>query len=271
MASFLTGLSSPRKPRKLVGAPNPPAQAKNLLEPDYADAYNAWKTDPNKENTRQILTTLEPVIGSALRSYGGPSASSPTLRSQAKLEILDALSSYDPEKAPLKPHLMSRLQRLRRTAAQQRQIVQVPEQVSMHQMQTEQATRELEDRLNRKPSDQELADYTGLSLKRLEYIRSGGRALAESTITRPGEEGAGQFDPAVTSMGTSADPWVELVYTDMDTTNQYIMEHALGLHGHPPMSNTDIAKALKISPAAVTHRQKHIQSRLDQRHELGVL
>lgn len=244
---------------------------RNLLEPDFQEPFEAWQQEPSPTNTGAMLRAVDPVINSALRAYAGPSAKSVNLKSQAKMLTADALSSYDPAKGPLKSHLMSRLQRLRRVASQQRQVIRVPEQVALDQMQSEAASKELEEQLGRPPSDQELSDYTGLSVKRLEYIRGSGRPLAESTITRPGEEGAGGYDPRVRPIQPQNDAWLELVYDDLDKTNQYIMERVLGMHGHERMRPSHVAALLKISPAAVSHRMAQIQQKVDQREELGML
>jgi len=243
---------------------------KNQLEPAYQAPFDAWQLDPSKANTGALLKAVDPVINTALRSYGGPSAKSVTLKSQAKQLTVNAMRSYDPQRGPLKAHMMSRLQRLRRVAAKQRQIISVPEQVSLDQMRTEAAAKELEEKLYRPPSDQELADYTGLSQKRLEYIRGGRRPTAESTITRQSVEGGGAFDPRVQPIEEDHSEWLELVYTDLDETNQFIMERVLGMHGHKPQKPSAVATMLSVSPAAVSHRMAQIQRKLDQRETLGM-
>ena len=243
----------------------------NLLEPNYQEVYTNWQREPSPAHTGALLKTVQPVINSAMRTYAGPSARSANVKSRAKLLTIDAMKSYDPARGPLKPHLMSRLQRLRRVAAQQRQIIQVPEQVALDQMRSDAAGKELEDKLGRPASDQELADFTGLSVKRLQYIRDSSRPLAESTITRMGDEGAGSYDPRVQKLTTSHNAWLELVYDDLDPTNQYIMERALGMHGHPAAKPSALAKQLKVSPAAISHRMAQIQTKIDKRDELGML
>jgi len=250
--------------------PAQPLQGKSLLEPDFAEPYTAWSADPSKANTGAMLKAVDPVINSAIRAYAGPSAGSPTIRAEARKMAIEALGSYDPVKAPLQSHLMTRLQRLRRIAAQQRQVIRVPEQVALDQMQTEAAYKELEDKLGRPPSDMELANFTGLSVKRIEYIRNSQRPTATSTITRSTDEG-GAYDPSVTQIKPTHDSWMEFVYDDLDETNQFIMERVLGMHGHRQHKPSEVATMLKISPAAVSHRMAQIQSKLDKRDELEMM
>lgn len=244
---------------------------KNMLESDYQVPYDAWRADPNPANTGVLLKAVDPVLKSAVRAYSGPSARSMNIKSQAKKMANEAFGSYDPAKGTLKSHLMSRLQRLRRVASQQRQIIRVPEQVALDQMRSDAATRELEENLGYPPSDQQLADFTGLSMKRLQYIRGSGRPLAESTINRIGEEGQGGYDPRVRPIEQNYDVWQEFIYDDIDETNQFIMERVLGMHGHKTTKPSQVAVMLKISPAAVSHRMAQIQKKLDKREELGML
>jgi len=241
------------------------------LEPDFQEPFTAWQQDPSKENTTTMVTALDPVLRSAVRTYAGPSASSPTIKSHAKRLAIDALGSYDPAKGPMRSHMMSRLQRLRRVSARQRQIISMPEQVGLDQMLMTRATTELEDRLNRAPSDEELSNHTGLSAKRIQYIRTGMRPMATGTITRMGAEGTGGYDPSVQQLGEEPDSWAELVYSDLEPTNQFIMERVLGMHAHQQMRPGEVARLLKISPAAVSHRMAQIQQKLDRREELAMV
>src|SRR5262245_37972773 len=100
------------KPTSPTGSPQSFGFAKpqGMLEPEFAPHYTAWKDDPNPANTSQLLKTLNPVIESAMRTYAGGSATSPTLRSKAKLITLSALPRYDSNKAKLRTHLMFNLQ-----------------------------------------------------------------------------------------------------------------------------------------------------------------
>jgi len=240
---------------------------KSKLEVEYEPEFNAWNANRDKRTAGALLKKVEPVVSNALRAYGGGPAS-PTLRSRAREEAVNAFNSYDPQKGTLRSHLLSRMQRIRRIAGKERQVIRVPEQVSLDQMRTNEAATALEERLGRPPSDKELADNTGLSVKRLGYIRRGVRPVAEGTITRMGPEGAGGYDPATKSL-TDDDSWVEFIYEDMDPTNQFIMERSFGMHGNPRISATEIARQLRITPGAVSHRMQQIQAQIDELDDIG--
>ena len=136
----------------------------SLLEPDFEPHYNAWKQTPNPQTSGALLKAVDPVLTSALRSYGGQN--SPTMKSKARIMALDAMGRYDPSRSKLRTHLMSQLQSLRRSSAKESQILSVPEQVGLDLGHLRESENFLKDQLGRDPSDVELADHTGLSLKK---------------------------------------------------------------------------------------------------------
>lgn len=246
----------------------PAAGQTGLLEPEFAPHYSAWKADPNPRTAGALVQALDPVLNSAVRTYGGGSPS-PTLRSRAKLLALEAAGRYDPARAKLRTHLMVHLQGLRRYAAREQQIVGVPERVALDLHRVRTSAGELADRLGRDPTDRELADHTGLSVKRIGYVRQARGALAEGQLTREGESGEEVFQPAVVQNHNDRG-WTDLVYHDSSPTDQLILEHSLGLHGKKVLPKQQIARKLGLSPGAVSQRAARIQAMLDKREELGV-
>ena len=134
--------------------------------------------------------------------------------------------TYDATKGTLRTHLLSQLRGLQRIGARQQQVISVPERVSLDRQRLITAETELRDRFGRDPSDAEIADYTGLSLKRLAHVRQGRPPVAQGTITDSGNPDA--FTPASRIPGQ--DPgyaaWIEFVYGDLDPINQAIMDYA---------------------------------------------
>ena len=231
------------------------------LEPAYTPAYTAWQASPSPDTAGKLLEAVDPVVKSALRVYGGKSASSPTLRIKARSLAVDAFHSYDPQRASLKTHLMSHLRRLQRVAGQEQQIIRLPEAVAMQRKAAEEAGLRLEDTLGRPPSDQELTDELGISPKRLAYIRQG---------ARPYTSGQSPVENAQVDNTTHA-AWLEFVHDSLAPRDQFILERVMGMHGQAPCSPSEVARHLKISTAAVSQRMKSIQEQLDSRDELKIL
>lgn len=237
------------------------------LEPEYAEAFNGWKTAPTPLSTTKLLTTIQPSIDKAISAHVGQG--NPILRSRAKTMSLSALAGYDPTRARIGTHLMNQLQGLKRYSRQQQQIIRVPERMVLESNQMRDAENELRERLGRDPTGYELADHTGISTRRLAHIRRYKPPMAEGFFSQMGgEEEDGGYMPSV-EQAAPQDHWLELVYGDLDTTSQLILEHSLGLHGKRMLSNQALAANLGITPGAVSQRKALLQRKLDQQQDLS--
>ncbi len=238
----------------------------DLLEPEFQGVFNTWKSSPSPAASGAMLRAVRPVIDSALKSYAGNS-SSPLLLSRARRMALDAMHTYDPAKAGLKTHLLGQLRGLHRVGVQQNQIIAIPEQIQLDKHHVHEAENRLRDFMGRDPTDIELADETGLSPKRLGYIRNAHNGTPEGMMTtETGEEG---YQPAVRP-DPASDGWVSFVYGSLAPIDQTIMEHTFGLHGRKQVSGQVLARKLGITPAAVSQRKARIQKTLDSRDDLGI-
>ncbi len=240
----------------------------DLLEPDYAEPFNAWKAKPSPATHGAMLKVVQPVIDSAVKSYGGGSQS-PLLVSRARRMVLDALPTYDATKGPLKVHLDNQLRGLRRASAQQNQIINIPEQVRLDQHHLFEAENRLRDWHGRDPTDDELCDEVGLSAKRLAYVRKASGGMPEGSLEKMTPDGEDAIAPEIVS--TDDDAWNQFVYASLPPQDRLVMEWTLGMNNKRRLPSTEIARRLGVSPAAVSQRKARIQSVLDQRRSLGVL
>jgi DNA-directed RNA polymerase specialized sigma subunit len=236
------------------------------LEPEYHAPFTAWQQNPNTTTTGAMLTAMKPIISSAVKTYAG-STPSPTMQSRAKLLAVEGLKRYDPTRAKLKTHLMSHMQGLRRFANREDQIMRVPERVGLDNYHLVQAENELQDRLGREASTPELADHTGLSARRIGYIRQASPGLSEGQMMPEGddENAMGTGPGVVDSPGQSH--ILNYVYHDLHPTDQLIMEHTMGMNGRRKIGKKQIATKLRLSPGAISQRAARIQQKLDMAHD----
>lgn len=263
------------KPTQPTGGPKAPGSMFKpdeslALEPSYQYVYNMWKADPTPQTNDEMLKAVRPIIDSALKTYGG--AGQPILKSKAKKIVIDTLPKYDPTNTKLKTYIFNQLQSIKRMSMQQNQIINIPEQVQLDYASLSRAETELSEQLGRDPSTEELSDFASLSPKRIEYIRKLRMPASEGLLaSNQANSGMTEYnDPSVKS-NDNANAWLSFVYAGMGDTDKLIMEHSFGLYGKPVLSNQDIAKKLKISPAAVSIRRNKIQSELDKRNTLHLL
>jgi hypothetical protein len=236
------------------------------LEPEFAPDYDEWKRAPSPQTTGKLLRSLQPAIDRGISAHVGRQPG-PNIRAHARKLTLGALRTYDPGQARLSTHVINHLQGLKRVHRTSNQILRVPERVMLDRNRLFEAENQLEDQYGRPPSLTELADYTGLSAKRIERVRQFRHPVAEGQLAArqgPGGEPEG-FAPAVVNPSNA---YLELAYQDMGPINQNILDMTLGLHGQPQMSNQDIAKRLRLTPGAISQRKAQIQAQLDRMQEI---
>lgn len=264
--------NNPQGMPSILGDVSPPFSGNKVpgVNDSFHTLYDTWKTNQTPENNTKILGAVQPVIDTALSSYVGQQHS-PTLKSRARLMALKALGTYDPQRGNVRTHLLSQMQSLRRLSAKEQNIISIPEQVGLDYQHLSTAENELRDVLNREPTDDELADHTGLSVRRLRKVRAFNQPVAEGTISRETADDTVNTDTASDIPGAhrAADAWMNFVYDDLSPTDKLIMDMTLGRNGRRRTSTQDIAKKLRISPGAVSQRAAKIQDMLDKRYQYG--
>lgn len=228
----------------------------SLLEPEYADAYHAYRKTGTPQAADALLTAVRPVLDESLRSYAGSEARTGTALANAKRLALQAAARYDPSRAKFRTHLLSHLRGLRRVTERSTAGAYVPEQWRIDAQRIARHETDLRDELGREPSDGELADATSIPVARVRKARVVPGVLASSQY-----EGGLQLSSPDERAWNS---WVESIYHDLQPLDQVILEHSFGLHGRPALQANDIAKMVNLSPGAVSQRKARIQAQLDE-------
>lgn len=259
MPSILDDVPAPFSGKKPTG-----------LGEDFDAAYGQWQKARTPDNNTKLLKTVQPIVDTALSSYSGQSPS-PTMRSRAKMMALKAMETYDPNKGNVKTHLLSQLQSLRRATAKENNIISIPEQVGLDFQHLAENENELRDHLGREPTDDELADATGLSTRRIQKIRSFHQPVAESATITENEDDTfdGGVASAVPGANKAHDAWLNFVYDDLGPTDRLIMDMTLGRNGKRRATNQQIAHRLRLSPGAISQRAAKIQAMIDRRYTHG--
>jgi DNA-directed RNA polymerase specialized sigma subunit len=223
------------------------------------DAYTAWKKQPTRPNMMHALQASQPIIEMALRSYVG--SKDPVAISHARILAMRAIKSYDPQRGTqLRTHMLTQLQPLRRLAAKRRFVSHIPEQAQYDMSGLREAEADLTDELGREPTEAELADKTGLSMKRLRYLRQMAVPTAESSFAE---------EALQTDAPNPMNDWQDYVYYDLSPTDKKIFEWRTGYNKKPTLGVSEIAKKLNMSAGRVTQRANNIAIRLEEGLSLG--
>lgn len=221
------------------------------------DSYAAWAKNRTPENMKAVLDDLDTTINSEIQRFSGPK---PLLRSKARALAVKAVKSYDPAGGTkLRSWVVTQLQPISRYNNSLKPI-KVPEEAARQSYQVHQAFERLVDEYGRDPTDDELADAVGISVKRLQRIRK----MTPATMNEPAPTDADDEttpDLAV-YRSNSAQAAASAVYDNLDQRDRLIFDLRTGSHGKHEMSGKEIAAYLGVSPSAVTQRANAIAVRI---------
>ena len=221
------------------------------MKSSYQEAYDKWVVDQTPENMSGVLDSLMPTINSEIMRFEGPKAH---LRSKAKALAVKAVKTFNPMSgAKLQSWVVTQLQPLSRYGQGLRDV-KAPELAIRQAAEVDRVTKLLSDDLGRDPTDEEIADEIGISVKKVKRVR---RQVVPS-VTAGSFELAQETDNSYNAPGVSTVSKVpyaqEAVYMSLNPRDRFIFDARTGSHGARSLSAVDVAKRLGISPAAVSQR-----------------
>ena len=213
------------------------------------DLVVRWQKNPTEADTAYLLHKMKPTINSAMTSYA-PGHQKDLAIKAANL-TLHALKSFDPERG-VDPttYVFHNLKRLNRFANRRSNIIPISEKAAQEYNYLQQVKQDFMDTFDREPSDMELADRTGYSLKKVTKLLNGNKVTSETSTLNPESGNSTQFQSDLKD-----EDFIEYVYRSVGPIDQKILEWSSGLHGRKVLSNKEIAAKLHLTPAAISQRR----------------
>lgn len=223
------------------------------------DIYEKWHRQPTPENMQTMLDTLDPVITSEIQRFSGPKE---LLRSKARTLAIKAVKSYKPGTgAAVKSWVVSQLQPLSRYTNQLKPVY-TPEVASQRAAELNRVREQYMLEEGRDPSDEELADLVGLSVKRIQKLKSAVPAAVSEGIYDTGESDTSGIALPAVSNSSPLGAVEDVIYDSLNERDRMIHDFKAGRHGKPVLTNQEIAMRLGISPAAVSQRSQQIAQQI---------
>jgi len=222
-------------------------------------AYANWLKDKTPENLSKAVEAFYPTINSEITRYSGPKT---MLRSQAKILTVKALKSFNPMSgARLNSWVVTNLKPLSRYSNSQKDV-KIPEVAARQAAAVNRAMNEFVDDYGREPTDEELADELGMTVKRVRDVRKKAVAsVASSSFDEMDGDDISASAPGVVT--PSKIPFAqEAIYRELDSTDRFIFDSITGLNGAQKLPAKEVAARLGISPAAVSQRAKAIGDKI---------
>lgn len=222
---------------------------------DPAPTYDKYKLDPSKENLSMVVGALRPTINYALMSVN--SKNDPVLNAEARVLAADAVKSFDPQYGVgIKTHVTNSLKKLSRVARKHRSPVNLPERHQIDSYTLDKARKEFEENIGRDPTMIELADKTGLPIKRIQKLNARQfNIIADDTLD--GDEGFSESADYTTDA-------LDYVYHDSDYLDQKILEYKMGYNGTDTLDALQIAEKLKVHPSQVSRRSAKLLIKVNE-------
>jgi len=224
------------------------------------EALKTYRKKPSNDSKLAVLRAYQPVIDSIVSNMLGSRASS-IARRRAYILAGRALASYNPESGvPFDKFLGVQLRPMRRIGHDMHEPITIPERHRRYQALLHKAREELRDELDREPSQVELADRTGLSIRQQNNVERSAKNIMSvggwnrASVTPDNPYGS---LPAIEE-DSELKEWKSYVYHDLDDVDKQIYDARSG----GGVSNNDLAKKLNLTPGAVSQRASKIESRM---------
>lgn len=220
--------------------------------------YKNWLENPTQDNLNKVVEAAAPIITSEIHRYAGPKT---LLRGRAKLLAAKAIRTFNPAKgASLRTWVVGQMMPLNRYSHQLKPV-RVAEDASRQAAELNSMRNKLSQQLGRQPTEEELADDTGINVRRIRKLESQVKPVMMEGAFDTAEDDDTSYAPALyTSSGM--DLASESVYDSLDRRDRAIYDLKTGLHGKRPLSNADIATRLGLTPSAISQISDNISSRV---------
>ena len=229
---------------------------------EIQDSYQEWHQNPTPANMARVLKAMDYIVNTEVHRYPGPNA---LLRGRAKKLAVDAVKSYDPASgARLTSWVTTQMQQLNRYGNTLQRPVKTPEVAARQAAEVNARRQELSDELGAEPTDEQLADVTGISVKRLKSLKQIVRpTMGESSFEQDDEGGDAAVYPAVDEEG---DPRLreatEMIHAGLDDRDKMIFDLKTGRGGKPSIDNKSIAKRLGVSEGLISQRSLDMTNKI---------
>lgn len=152
------------------------------------DLFHEWKNTGSKQALGALIGQISPLIYTEVQRQSGslpPSA----LSAEGKRWAIRALKTYDPKHgAAISTHVVGYLRKVRRMNYRFQNSARLPENLQLQYHLWDKALQDLKDKLNREPTEEEMAAALGWSKPQvIKYRNSLYEDLIESASAKPFE------------------------------------------------------------------------------------
>ena len=213
---------------------------------DDATLYQEWKDNPTKKNMGKLVKQMSGPIYKEVRILSG-TLPTEALAAEAKKWAIKAIKTYDPSRAALSTHVTGYVRKAKRLNYQYQNSARLSEENQLKYHSYSSAVAELENLLNREPTDKEVAAKLGWrSAKAAKYRDSLYADHFESGTDRPTEvKGIDNDKVRFSYVMENLTPEEKILFMENKT-----------------MSSTDLAVRLKVNLNQLNYMKKKLTNKI---------
>lgn len=227
--------------------------SKKFNQQEFYKIFEEWvkggRKDKNKLN--QLIELSKPVWIGKISVFGGDPRDLQHI-AYAKNLVAKALMDFDPDKSKLNTYLWYRLSNLPRFVYKVQNIIGSTERDLQIRNKIEIVKEELENELGREPSEEELAERLGVSIKKLKRIQSTKSPIVSSSLSvtsdEDGEErgvGVGTLIPEIEKKYKIK--ILDYIYNELSPEEKVFMENFFGMYGKKQLPLQEASKKAGMS------------------------
>jgi len=223
--------------------------------------WQQWKANPAPETLQPIMRRFEPVFRSAVQQYKAPQVSETAIRTNMQLQTLNALETYNPDRAALRTHVSNHLRKVMRFNAQHQNNTYIPEGQAAYIGGIDRAADELRQELGVDPSHGQIASF----INQRPELLGGKKPLTARNVA--GIQGSRRKDIIGSTMESDPAPSAAsrneavlgLLRPALRPSAQPVFDHIYGFNGAPKITQTSVlAKRLDRSQSQISREKTHI-------------
>lgn len=220
------------------------------------ELWKQWKKNPGDETLRPLLLAMDSTIMKRVNMFNTAEVPKPVLQITAKKMAVEAFENYNPKKSSLKTHTYNYLKQLTRFVGDRQNTAKIPENRRIKITQYRTAMSNLEEKLGRDPSFQELSANLKWPLNEVQRMDA---ELRGSTVSSTFEG-----DSVLAGDSSRERRIIRNIYYELNPEEALVFEYLLGERGKPQMTESEIASKLNMSITKVSRIKHKIVTKIDQ-------
>ncbi|OQB16708.1 MAG: RNA polymerase sigma factor SigD [Parcubacteria group bacterium ADurb.Bin192] len=214
--------------------------------------WQKWQSDKTDANLEALVKQVNPIIQSQVNKLYTGNIPRSALEAHATNLAIKSFDNYNPEQTQLNTYLTWQLKPLNRYVYKHQNIGKIPESRIVHIGAINRAKVELHETYGRNPTEQEIADHTGIALSDVKLLEKENRQ----------DLSAGFAAEDFHKSHTTYEDTLWLLWGELDGRDREILEYLYGMNDKPTLGPSEIANKLGISPSRISQLKTRIADKL---------